>query len=264
MNRVSSERPLKFLSAVGNDADHLHLARKNFDFLKDAPPPHLMQYREQADAHLRSGQMTASKLRNALSAGGYEFQSGHRFMDFGCSNGRVLRWLKDWADQGEGWGVDINANTVLWCLQHMSPPFNFCVTSTAPHLPFEDRYFNLIYCHSIFTHIDDMFFTWLQELRRVTVIHGHVFITLHDDITANFMLENPKSPQVVQQADHPDFLQFTQEKEDFLAIGRDNRSMVYVRSDFFASIVHAWFTITARVENAMGGYQTGYLLCRQR
>ena len=67
------------------------------------------------------------------------------------------------------------------------PPFRFATTTTFPHLPFEDRYFDFIYCGSLFTHISDLADAWLLELRRITRRHGRIYITLHDKHTIDYM-----------------------------------------------------------------------------
>jgi ubiquinone/menaquinone biosynthesis C-methylase UbiE len=41
------------------------------------------------------------------------------------------------------------------------------VNTILPHLPFEDRSFDVVYAGSVFTHIDDLAQTWFLELRRV-------------------------------------------------------------------------------------------------
>jgi len=45
---------------------------------------------------------------------------------------------------------------MLWCQQRMSPLFKFATTTSFPHLPFEDGYFDFVYAGSVFTHITDL------------------------------------------------------------------------------------------------------------
>jgi ubiquinone/menaquinone biosynthesis C-methylase UbiE len=65
------------------------------------------------------------------------------------------------------WGVDINARHINWCQLNLRPPFSFATTTTAPQLPFEDGYFDLIYSGSVFTQLSDLADAWILELRRV-------------------------------------------------------------------------------------------------
>ena len=50
----------------------------------------------------------------------------------------------------------------------------------SPHLPFEDRSFGLVYCGSLFTHIDDLAEAWLAELHRVLRPGGRLYFSIHD------------------------------------------------------------------------------------
>src|SRR5688572_19237180 len=100
-------------------------------------------------------------------------------LEFGCGEGRLIRWLEHLAGERESWGTDIDAGLIVWCKQNLSPPFRFITTTTVPHLPFEDRHFGFIYAGSVFTHIDDMADTWFAELRRVLRPGGKLFVTVH-------------------------------------------------------------------------------------
>ena len=75
-----------------------------------------------------------------------------KVLDFGCAAGRLLRFYPNTPGKSELWGVDINARYIGWCQNNLSPPFLFATITTAPHLPFEDNYFDLIYCGSVFAH----------------------------------------------------------------------------------------------------------------
>jgi len=90
----------------------------------------------------------------------------------------MIRWLARFAAECQIWGVDISARHIVSCQENLNPPFNFATVTTQPHLPFEDRYFDLIYCASVFTHIDDLADAWLLELKRVTHPGGRAYITL--------------------------------------------------------------------------------------
>ena len=93
----------------------------------------------------------------------------------------MLRWLHDVSDSCEIWGTEIRFRAgSLGVKQYLSPPFHFATTTTSPHLPFEDRYFGLIYAGSVFTHIDDLADAWFLELRRALRPGGRLFITVHD------------------------------------------------------------------------------------
>ncbi len=116
---------------------------------------------------------------------------GDRVLDFGCAAGRMLRYFGGVADRNEVWGVDIRAEHIAWCQEHLSPPFRFATTTTHPHLPFEDNSFRFIYACSVFTHIGDLEDTWLLELRRVLRPGGRLFATVHDNHTIELLSSSP-------------------------------------------------------------------------
>jgi SAM-dependent methyltransferase len=104
--------------------------------------------------------------------------SGRRDVD------RLVAILRD----GEHWGVDISAAHIEWCQRHLTPPMFFATTTTAPHLPFEDGSFDLVYGGSLFTHISDLADAWFLEVRRVLRPGGHAYLTIHDEHIVAWLL----------------------------------------------------------------------------
>jgi SAM-dependent methyltransferase len=131
------------------------------------------------DEYLAAGREHTEAMLGILRSAGADPDTCARVLDFGCAGGRMLRWFPRF-DGAERWGVDIRGESIAWCQQHLSPPMLFAATTTLPHLPFEDGYFDLVYCGSVFTHIIDMPDTWLLELRRVTRPGGLLYVTISD------------------------------------------------------------------------------------
>jgi len=145
------------------------------------PPQELWEgYAETPEQYLSPGRQDVEIMKTILTASGFRFEAGSRILDFGCSAGRMIRWLNDLTEKCEIWGADISAPNISWCQRYLSPPFRFVTTTTFPHLPFEDRYFDLIYAGSVFTHIADLADTWLLELKRILRAGGRLYITIHD------------------------------------------------------------------------------------
>ena len=249
-NTSTHEDPLKFLLANKHKSDSLPF-----------PPPHLMEYSESVDDHEKSGARLARILRTTLEENQIELTSLKNVLDFGCSNGRVLRHFEDMATVNSYWGCDINSNTILWNLGNLLPPFNFFVNSTNPNLPFRDGTFNLIYAMSVFTHMDDMFFTWLLEVRRCIRQDGYAFLTFLDENSVRYGLEYPNRPVGRQIAANPELIDgLMTGKYNMVAINRDSASMTYVRRDFLRDYLIRFFEVVAVVENTMARHQTGFLL----
>jgi SAM-dependent methyltransferase len=144
------------------------------------PPESLWEgYGQTGDIYLESGRKDTEEMLAILRAGGARPGEFDRILDFGCAAGRMLRWFSN-LDISERWGCDIKGETIAWCQQHLSPPMSFVTTTTLPHLPFEDHYFDLVYCGSVFTHIIDLPDAWFLELRRVIRPGGYGFVTIFD------------------------------------------------------------------------------------
>lgn len=160
------------------------------------PPQQLWYgYGKTAEEYLSSGRIDVDKMIELLNASSFSIQSGNRILELGCAAGRMIRWLDEFAGRCEVWGVDIAAETIIWCQENLSPPFNFATVTTVPHLPFEDRNFDLVYCGSVFTHIDDLADAWLLELKRILRPGGRLYITVAD--------KNSLQSLINQHSDHP-------------------------------------------------------------
>jgi SAM-dependent methyltransferase len=105
-----------------------------------------------------------------------------RILELGCAAGRMTRWLANL--DAEVWGVDIWSTAILWCQDNLRP-LQFATTTMTPHLPFEDQSFDLVYCGSVFTHIDDLADTWFLELHRILRPGGRLYFTINDHHAVN-------------------------------------------------------------------------------
>ena len=193
------------------------------------PPPGVRAaYGDTEEDWLNGGKKNVGDLLTLLTSTNFSIQKRSRILDFGCAAGRMIRWLADLADECEIWGVEIEARLIVWCQENLSPPFNFATVTTAPHLPFEDRYFDLIYCGSVFTHIDDLADAWLLELRRITRPGGRIYITIQDKHSVDLIMSGfPSLRQILLENDTHGYLK--QEKYYKLSIlpGSQNCQVFY-------------------------------------
>lgn len=154
-----------------------------------APPEEMWEgYGRTEQEYLASGQRHMKAMVEILARAGTRAENFERVLDFGCAGGRLLRFYPRKRDGQELWGVDISAQYINWCQNHLSPPFLFATTTTLPHLPFEDNYFDLVYCGSVFTHVTDLADAWFLEIRRVLRKRGHAYITIQDKSSMQTLL----------------------------------------------------------------------------
>lgn len=226
------------------------------------PPANLLKYGHDTASFLETGRRDADTLVTALDASGFKLQQSENVLEFGCANGRVMRWLTEWAERGEFWGVDVDSDRIFWCHEHLSPPFRFAVSTTAPGLFFEDHFFSLVYCYSVFTHIDDMFLSWICELRRITRPGGFLFVTIIDERAEQ--IQNTRNGKLKARREAATaHKQFREQQGDFVTIGRGLQSLVTMRRDYAIEIFSPGFELVRIVENTMGELQTAIVLKRK-
>ena len=213
------------------------------------------------DQYLDGGKAHVHTMMAVLESAGFELRVGQRLLELGCATGRMLRWFAPHAESSEVWGVDMNALSIAWCQQHLSPPFHFVTTTTAPHLPFEDRSFDLVYAGSVFTHIAELADAWLLEVRRVLKPGALAYVTIFDDKSRDALL--------TRFVDHPThrFLSDFDRRTGVLA--SDYASFVYQPSCRDVRVVYdrasllgkvgRWFVVKT-VRDEAYGWQTGVVL----
>jgi len=228
------------------------------------PPPGLWAGYGGTDVsvYLR-GKDDVARMRELSAHSGLRLEEAGRVLDFGCSAGRMIRWLHDLADRCEVWGADVSAAHIRWCQQHLSPPFHFAVTTTHPHLPFEDRYFGFVYAGSVFTHLDELADAWFLELRRVLRPGGRLYVTVNDRTSIDILKREPGQPLAQYLAGRPEYAAHRDGDFGMLSVKGPDWTGVYVFYDlaYLCRRLRPLFR-TLSASPAAYGYQTGLLLER--
>jgi ubiquinone/menaquinone biosynthesis C-methylase UbiE len=61
----------------------------------------------------------------------------------------------------------VGADAIEWCARNLSGG-EFVNSAPEPPLPFESGYFDVVYCFSVFTHLDErMQDMWIAEIKRI-------------------------------------------------------------------------------------------------
>src|ERR1700730_15988341 len=129
------------------------------------PPEQLwVGYGPDIHTYISNGKKDVTEMVRIIEASGVAVANTNRVLEFGCAAARMLRHVPEFAPNAQLWGVDISSEHIQWCVNHITPAMHFATTTTIPHLPFEDQHFDLIFCGSVFTHIEDMQQAWFLEL----------------------------------------------------------------------------------------------------
>ena len=107
-----------------------------------------------------------------------------RVLDFGCGCGRTLRWLMKSHPATHFVGADVDADAIDWCVRNLHSG-EFVNSRPEPPLPFKPASFDVVYCFSVFTHLDErMQDMWLREMKRILKPGGIVILTVHGEQAA--------------------------------------------------------------------------------
>lgn len=129
----------------------------------------------------KSGQISIDQFNSILGHLGKSFTDFPRALDFGCGCGRIELHLQDAARAMELYAVDIDREAIAWAKEHAAWA-EFSVNQEMPPLEFPDEYFDLIFNHSVFTHLDEQYQdAWLVELERVTKPGGLLILSVSGD-----------------------------------------------------------------------------------
>jgi SAM-dependent methyltransferase len=100
------------------------------------------------------------------------------FLDFGCGCGRVSSALSERFPSLSITGCDVDEQAIRWCQEHL--PGNYVVNDAMPPAPWHEESFDVIWCGSVFTHLDeDRQDAWLSELSRLLRPGGIMLASVH-------------------------------------------------------------------------------------
>jgi SAM-dependent methyltransferase len=129
-----------------------------------------------------TGRQSVRDLERTLGIAGRTLDSFESILDFGCGCGRMLLWMEELGRKRALHGTDIDAEAIEWCREHV-PHAGVTVNDAAPPLRYPDGAFDLVFSHSVFTHVDEpRQDAWLTELQRVTSPGGFLVLSTHGEV----------------------------------------------------------------------------------
>jgi SAM-dependent methyltransferase len=129
-----------------------------------------------------TGRESVRETERTLAIASRSLESFESILDFGCGCGRMLLWMEELSRTSTLYGTDIDDEAIAWCRENI-PYATTSVNGGDPPLPFADGSFDLVFNHSVFTHIDERRQdAWLTELRRVVRPSGFVVLSTHGEV----------------------------------------------------------------------------------
>lgn len=250
---------LYFRSHPGEDAYCIKPSVPGGEGLRVPPEELWVGYGPDAQAYISGGRKDVTEMARIVEGSGIALMNNDRVLEFGCAAGRMLRHVHEFAPRAELWGVDISARHVQWCVDNLTPSMHFATTTMIPHLPFEDRYFDFVFCGSVFTHIEDIQQSWLLELGRVLRPLGRLFITVHDEHTVKHFDASYCDHRTAQYMRQQPI--YASNKNDFnmIVVGRGAGSQVFYNSHYLKAILPPSLRWVSHTPDAYG-YQSAVLL----
>ena len=135
--------------------------------------------KSQVNTFLGTGYRDMVLCLDALHENGFHLPSLDRMLDLGFGAGRLLLQFLPMAIERHG--CDANPRAVAWTSEKLGSYAELRQTTTAPALPYEAAFFDLVLAFSVFTHIPFAVLpAWIEELGRVIRPGGFALITIHD------------------------------------------------------------------------------------
>lgn len=213
------------------------------------PPKELWvgRYGGDVSGYLACGKRDVTDMARILERSEFSVAHAKRVLELGCATGRMLRHLPELAPTAELWGVDISARHIQWCVENLTPTMQFATITTIPHLPFEDRYFDLVFCGSVFTHIEDTQQSWLLESARVLRPFGRLYVTIHDEHTVQLLDTSHRDQELARLVREQPVYTHNKDNFNMIVMGRGAASQVFYSSRYFKTILPSclrWLSYT--------------------
>jgi SAM-dependent methyltransferase len=150
---------------------------------RSATPPAALRFKVAGPGTIpqffAGGEAMADSVEAALGGVGRSLAAGGDLLDFGCGCGRLLAALERRFPVLRVSGCDVDAEAVEWCRRRF-PGMEFRTNAEWPPCDFPPASFDLVWCGSVFTHIDERHQdAWLEEARRLLRPGGLLLASVH-------------------------------------------------------------------------------------
>jgi SAM-dependent methyltransferase len=176
--------------ALRAEYDYYYPARGNEPPLPDEARRIRVAGNPSGDVFRLEGFTTLRKIEHVLNGLGTGLHAARRILDWGCGCGRMTRYLPRFTS-AQVTGVDIDADNLAWCRQHL--PFGeFRRVPLRPPTTLPAAGFDLVIGISVCTHLrepDQL--AWLAELDRITAPGALLLLTTLGDANLTWSAFTP-------------------------------------------------------------------------
>ena len=173
---------------------------KNRNFKKNNPnvilPPHYMLFESFGKmdyaSYFEKGKESADDILELL--GKHHSLENINLFEWGCGPVRILRHIPEiLADKNvKVFGSDYNPETIKWDKTSFDN-ISFSKNELLPPLEYEGNFFDVIYCISVFTHLDEVTeLKWFNEIIRVLKPSGIFLLSIHGESSKNRLSDDEK------------------------------------------------------------------------
>ena len=197
------------------------------------PPPELIRRINSAEkaepiVFLRSGASDLLAIVETIAdavteSGDTDFPARPAIMELGCGLGRLLRHAPPPA-LARVVGTDINTTLLDWCRAHL-PDVEYHHHGLVPPIAsLPEKTFDIIYAHSVFTHIPlERQAAWLEEMRRLLRPGGLLAATFLGSEQKDRLLDPEERATLVAEGaiqSRPQFDGSSEAPASYLAVGQ--------------------------------------------
>ncbi|MDA3839064.1 MAG: class I SAM-dependent methyltransferase [Candidatus Delongbacteria bacterium] len=173
---------------------------RNRKFKVDNPdivlPPHFMLFESFGKmdyaSYYEKGKESADDILELLEK--HHTLENINLLEWGCGPVRILRHIPEiLADKNLSvYGSDYNPETIKWDKASFKN-INFSKNELLPPLEYDDNFFEVIYCISVFTHLDEETeLKWFNEIVRVLKPGGIFLLSIHGESSKDRLSEEEK------------------------------------------------------------------------
>lgn len=188
-----------------------------------------------------------------------------KLLDFGVGCGRTMRFFFRHIDKFECFGCDVDKKSIEY-LSNNIPFIDATVSHNSPPLKYENNFFDIIYCISVFTHFNKKLFElWMKEINRILSNGGIFIFSLHGKTTFDLIDKEPDRRRLIGIKDE----EFIQNKDKFYddgflwvsqpvgskCINTKNFGICFLDEDKIKKLIPKNFQIINYKKGEIGGWQ---------